>query len=136
VHRPYPYHWNRIPTLGALLHAKFTSDFPGRVDQAVIEKQHSKRSEFYRIYQAHLRRYPDLSLFGPESRRYCGPQSLIDAGIMEAIDWSAPRRSRPEAPGAMRHRLHSAARALIGTNFRFVRRLWRRAATKRQVAAP
>jgi hypothetical protein len=135
VHRPYPYHWNRVSTLGALLHAKFTSDFPARVDQAVIEKQHSAQSRFYRIYQAHLRRYPDLSFFGPGSRRYCGPQSLIDAGIMEAIDWSAPRRPRPKAPEAMRHRLHSAARALIGTNFRFVRSLWQRAATKRQVPA-
>jgi hypothetical protein len=128
VHRPYPYHWNRIPTLGAFLHAKFTADFPARVERAVVEKQHARRSELYQVYQAHLRRCPDLSLFGPGSRRYCGPQSLIDTGIMEAIDWSAPRRRRGNAAQAMRHRLHAVARALVGADFRFVRRRWRRAA--------
>jgi len=121
VHRPYPYHWNQIPTLGALLHAKFTADFPIRVDCAVIEKQHSKRSELYEVYQAHLRQCPDLSFFGPGSRRYCGPQSLVDAGIMEAIDWAVPRRPRHNAAKAMRHRLHAAARALFGASFRSVK---------------
>jgi hypothetical protein len=130
VHRPYPYHWNRIPTLGALLHAKFTADFPARVDRAVVEKQHSRRSEYYQVYQAHLRQRPDLSFFGPGSRRFCGPQSLIAAGIMEAIDWSVPRRPWHNT-ATMRHRLHAAARALFGANLRSVRGRWLRAASQR-----
>jgi hypothetical protein len=134
IHRPYPYHWNRIPPLGALLHLKFTADFPARVDRAVIEKQHARRSEFYKAYQDQLQRRPDLSFFSPASRRYCGPQSLIDAGIMDAIDWSAPRRYCRDVEGALRHRLHATARALAGASFRSVRVAWRRAARPRATA--
>jgi hypothetical protein len=110
--------------MAALLHVKFTEDFPALVDRACIEKQHSGGSVEYRVYQEGLRRRPDLSLLGPCSRRYEAPQSLVAAGLIEPIDWSDRRPRRRWNVAAVRHRLHATARAMLGPGFREVRRRW------------
>jgi hypothetical protein len=124
VHRPYPYHWNQGRPMAALLHLKFTEDFPALVDRACIEKQHSGGSVEYRVYQAALRSRPDISFLGPCSARYEDPQSLVAAGLIEPVGWSDTRPRRRWNVVAVRHWLHAAARAMLGPDFRAVRRRW------------
>lgn len=122
IHRPYPYHWNRGRPSAAVLHLKFTQEFPGLVERAGIEKQHA--GDEYRVYQDILRDEPDVSFFGPDSQPYEGPQSLITAGFINPIDWSDPRRSRRVDVSILRHRLHVLAQGALGPQFREVRQRW------------
>jgi Glycosyl transferase family 2 len=122
IHRPYPYHWNRGRPMAALLHLKFTEEFPALVERAGIEKQHA--GDEYCVYQNALRDRPDVSFFGPDSRLYEGPQSLIAAGLINIVDWSDSRRYPRWDVSNLRHRLHALAQASIGPDFRQVRQRW------------
>lgn len=70
--------------VAALLHFKFLSDFPARVDIAVAEGQHYGGSREYRAYQDRLRGAGGLVLRDAQSVRYEGSAQLVDLGLMKA----------------------------------------------------
>jgi hypothetical protein len=126
VHRPYPYHWNQSKPLAALVHVKFTEDFPALVERACSEKQHSSGSVEYFHYQRALKENPNVSFFGPDSRRFDGPQALLSAGFIEPIDWLAKSVARRPDIVTIRHRLHARARSWFGVDFSRIKERWLR----------
>ena len=75
----------RTPLSGlvaAVLHFKFLSDFPARVDVAVEEGQHYGASQEYRAYQNRLRSAEGLVLRDARSVRYEGSRQLVELGLM------------------------------------------------------
>ena len=129
IHALYPFQLNNDRPFAALLHLKFTSDFIEVVDRAVEESQHWRGAQEYKVYQEALERDPDLSLYNPESIQYCGPESLLDSGLMQPINWSRAESRTP--PTGRRHRVHAVVRDVIGPRFLNLRRS-ARLARKRQ----
>jgi hypothetical protein len=84
----------RPPAEGALLHFKLMHDFRDRVEVAIALGTHSNSSLYYRVIGNQL---TAMSVVDPRfagSRRYEGPQSLIDAGLLRPFTWSSPVRGR------------------------------------------
>lgn len=87
-HHHYPYEDNfASPCLLGLLHEKFRFDFVPRYERAVRERQYWNDSVEYRAYAEALARQPELSLEYEGSRRYTGPDDLLEAGLVEPLDW-------------------------------------------------
>jgi hypothetical protein len=86
IHTPSPAYLNHCPRFAALLHFKFLSDFHNRAIQAVSSGEHYDNSSEYSLY---IRMYKKLrsGLVNRHSRRFHGPHSLIECGIMEPINW-------------------------------------------------
>jgi hypothetical protein len=80
---PYPGHI--VPPLGALLHFKFLGDFSERIDVAIKEKQYWNNSTEYvaysKMYNALRKPYFE------HSKKYEGPRSLIETGIIKEFPW-------------------------------------------------
>jgi hypothetical protein len=83
-HYPTPYARNSDRTFyGRLLHVKLHSGFIERLPSAVEEKQYFNGAMMYRRYLEATSEQRELSAMFPHSKRYSGPQSLIDAGMMK-----------------------------------------------------
>nr|WP_242481624.1 glycosyltransferase family 2 protein [Paracraurococcus ruber] len=83
---------------GVLLHFKFLQDFHERAMDAVARNAHYAGSIEYREYLRALTRDPDLTLFGPASQRYGGPEHLTRLGLMaDSTGWRAERLAQSSA---------------------------------------
>lgn len=72
------------PMLASLLHFKFLSDFPERVERAVAEGQYYGGSREYRAYKDHLDRHGGLRLQDERSVQFSGTPQLMDLQLMYA----------------------------------------------------
>lgn len=87
-------HWTtplRIaPVTGTLLHFKYFQDFAARVNLAVTEGEHYDAASEYARYAKHLEYDKGFSLTYAASKRYTGPRSLVEAGLMKSTPgWDA-----------------------------------------------
>ena len=73
---------------GVLLHTKFLQNVIEKSREEQSRRQHFENSALYQPYYAALIADPDL--WTPQSRRYTGWQSLVDAGLMSGGDWQGP----------------------------------------------
>ena len=71
-----------------LLHFKFLPGFVAKAKQAIREASYFSGSAEYRAYLEALARDPDLTLDYDGSQRFEGPQSLVAAELIAAIDWA------------------------------------------------
>jgi hypothetical protein len=71
---------------GALAHFKFGPDLDAKIETAVREGQYYHRSMEYRLLAAAIRLLGDETLVGGETRRFDGPQSLVDAALLPSLD--------------------------------------------------
>lgn len=69
----------------ALAHFKFLNGVEQKVAAAVADGQYYRQSLEYRFLQAAIAAVGNGSLLGPESRRYTGPESLVQAGLLQPI---------------------------------------------------
>ena len=76
----------RTEIAGALAHFKFGPDLDAKIERAVREGQYYNRSMEYRFLEAAVRWLGDETLVGGETRRFEGPQSLVDAGLLPRLD--------------------------------------------------
>jgi hypothetical protein len=88
-HYLWPFDNVRDPPSSALLHLKLLGDFVERSARYVREGQHWKASVTYRKINRIMEDTPSIPVRYSGSRRYEGPQSLIDAGLVRPIDWNA-----------------------------------------------
>jgi hypothetical protein len=70
------------PLMAGLLHFKFLSDFPDRVEAAIAAGQHFGGSREYRAYQDRLRQDPALRLRTDASVAYRESRQLVAQGLM------------------------------------------------------
>ncbi|MCB1334345.1 MAG: glycosyltransferase family 2 protein [Roseivivax sp.] len=70
---------------GVLLHTKFLPGIVARSAQEKARQQHFTRPEAFDGYYDAIGRKP--TLWYDETRRYDGPKSLIEAGLMPPIAW-------------------------------------------------
>lgn len=69
----------------ALLHYKFDEDPLARIHDALDRKVYWNESAEYRLYLDALRADPLLTFYHEGSRRYHGPQDLIDSGLLDPL---------------------------------------------------
>ncbi|MEN3976236.1 glycosyltransferase family 2 protein [Emcibacter sp. SYSU 3D8] len=86
-HTVHPFDLNFVSPTGILLHFKLMSDLVERAETAVHRRSYFNDSKAYREALPLLQSLPDLSAVWEESRRYEGSASLVEAGLMSAIDW-------------------------------------------------
>lgn len=89
-HHLYPYQEFQTDCLIGLLHFKFLPGFIHKVKKAVAEKTYWDDSFEYRTYLRALEADPRLEFAYPGSRRFDSSRDLLDAGLIEPIDWDAP----------------------------------------------
>ncbi|MDZ4371164.1 MAG: glycosyltransferase family 2 protein [Phenylobacterium sp.] len=89
------------PHMAGLLHFKFLSDFPERVEAAVAAKQHYGEAQEYRAYQDRLRRDPRLRIRDKESAAYRDTGQLVELSLMHVdADYQAFAQAASTAPQA------------------------------------
>lgn len=86
-HYVYPWSLNFGEPRGCMLHYKFLWDTRGRAEDAVRERNFYNQSSEQNRYLTALTEDPSLSFKYEESQRYEGSRSLVDAGLMNLIDW-------------------------------------------------
>jgi hypothetical protein len=69
---------------GALAHFKFCPGLDEKVAVALRENQYSSASKHYRYLDMALRTLGDEPLIAPQTRRFEGPHSLVEAALMSA----------------------------------------------------
>jgi glycosyltransferase involved in cell wall biosynthesis len=85
----------------ALLHLKILDDFIERCAISEQENEHAFDSNAYRIINRRLEELPELVAIDAQSRRYEGPSSLIENGLLLPIEWddeASARKSVPRTP--------------------------------------
>lgn len=83
-HHVWPYAANfASPCILGLLHFKFLPDTIRRIEAAVQNGDYWGGSIEYKCYQKVLARNPDQTLMSESSCRYEGPDSLLDARLIE-----------------------------------------------------
>jgi hypothetical protein len=87
-HYLWPFDTSLDPPIGALLHLKLLGDFVERGKHYEHEGQHAMGSRAYRISNSVIAAAGPVSPHYEGSRRYEGPQSLIEHGLMQTIDWN------------------------------------------------
>jgi glycosyltransferase involved in cell wall biosynthesis len=87
VHFPEPRRENSNRIRGRLLHLKLTPRFRGKVAEALREGQHWNEGSEYLGYAKWLDDRDIGDLVIADSRRYLGPADLIEAGLLEPLDW-------------------------------------------------
>ncbi len=88
IHKPYPFAENPMAPQGALLHFKFLRDFAAKVREALATGEHWRDGLEYRLYDQWLGAHELPELYDlRRSRRYKGPHSLIEAGLLHSLDW-------------------------------------------------
>lgn len=75
------------PCLLAILHYKFTKNYPEKVADAVARKQYWNRSAEYAVYEAALARNPGLVLKFCESVEYANSKSICSFGLIQSLAW-------------------------------------------------
>jgi hypothetical protein len=79
------HHADRPPTDRiqlALAHFKFYPGYAARIADALASKAHWLNSSEYRFLDIAMRELQGWPLQGPRSRRYEGPQQLVEAGLL------------------------------------------------------
>ncbi|PHY13700.1 hypothetical protein CSW58_04010 [Caulobacter sp. B11] len=69
----------------ALAHFKFYPGLAAKVETAVTEGQYYNGSVEYRFLQEAFKQMGDRSLIGPMTRRFTGPESLVEAGLLPLV---------------------------------------------------
>jgi hypothetical protein len=87
-HYLWPFDTSLDQPMGALLHLKLLGDFVQRSGRYEREGQHSESSHAYKIANSVMAEKGLVSAHYKGSRRYVGPQSLIECGLMQPIDWN------------------------------------------------
>jgi len=72
----------------ALLHLKMLDDFIERSAVNELENQHANNSRAYRLINRRIGEMPALNAMYAGSRRYSGPESLIEEGLLLPMDWT------------------------------------------------
>jgi hypothetical protein len=97
----------------ALLHLKILDDFVERCAILEQENQHDSNSQAYRFINRRLAEIPVLHAMYSGSRRYEGPGSLVEEGLLLPLDWRTKdatrqrkRRSFELPPGTSRRNWH------------------------------
>jgi hypothetical protein len=93
AHFPYPADANGYRIRGRLIHLKIDSQFRGKVEEALREGQHWNDGSEYRGYAQWLDGRDPADLVIGISRRYAGPDDLIDAGLLESLEWQRSNAS-------------------------------------------
>jgi hypothetical protein len=93
VHFPEPRGENGNRIRGRLLHLKLTPRFRGKVAEALREGQHWNEGSEYRGYAKWLGSRDIGDLVIADSRLYLGPANLIEAGLLEPLDWQRSNAS-------------------------------------------
>ncbi len=86
----------RSPCLIAMLHYKFHGAWLQKVLRALREGNYWEGSREYRAYASALESDPGLSLHSRISSRLSKSSDLVDAGLIEPMDW--PRNSIERSP--------------------------------------
>ena len=86
IHQPMARRYQPRPE-AAVLHFKLLNDFRERVSAAVSSGQYFKGSAHYAAIQQVLSRMPSIDFRYEGSRRYEGPESLTDAGLLRRFPW-------------------------------------------------
>ena len=73
----------------AFLHLKFLDDFVERSARNEREGQHHENSKKYKQINRTLAENSQQVIFHPKSRKYTGPESLIQSRFLLPIDWAA-----------------------------------------------
>ncbi len=82
---------------GALLHFKYLPAFAAQVGAEIARAQHFLGGKEYRAYQRRLGSGGELSLMGPNSRRYRDSGQLVELGLMQSSpDFDAHVRARAQ----------------------------------------
>ncbi|WP_208350158.1 glycosyltransferase family 2 protein [Pseudaestuariivita rosea] len=76
----------------ALQHYKFLPGFVAKAEAAIKNKTYFSGSAEYQTYLAALAPEPELTLQYDGTTRYNGPNNLIEAGLIDPIDWSNVRQ--------------------------------------------
>lgn len=71
----------------AFLHLKLLDDFIERCAISEQENQHAVNSRAYRIINERIAEMPALVAMQAHSRRYTGPRSLVDEGLLLSKNW-------------------------------------------------
>lgn len=86
-HSVHPFRLNFAAPTGALLHFKLMSDYAERAEMAIRRLSHADGSRAYRASLPALHSAPAMSAVWSGSRRYRDSGTLVEAGLMSAIDW-------------------------------------------------
>jgi hypothetical protein len=75
----------------AVLHYKFVGDILSRIDEAIERREHFMGARFYKALRDPLdQNSEDSGFLSPFTVEYAGPQSLVEAGLMQTSpNWSA-----------------------------------------------
>ncbi|QIG50729.1 hypothetical protein G5V57_25150 [Nordella sp. HKS 07] len=92
AHYVWPLDTRTNVAFGALLHLKLMDDFIRRSAVNEAEGQHWQGSLHYCSINRRLADAPDIVAVADRSRRYTGPESLIEHKIMSAIAWDSGER--------------------------------------------
>ena len=92
THRLAPMRLAEDQPSGVLLHFKFLQDFHARALDAVTRGAHWDGSREYRRYLERIVAEPGFKLAGPRAQAYCGPDQLVELGLMR--DTAAWKRAR------------------------------------------
>jgi len=105
----------RSPCLLAILHFKFHGGWLEKVMRAVQEGSYWEGSREYRAYAAALKKDPGLSLFSEVSSRFTGSEDLIEAGLIQPLEWLNGRgRSSIDRVSLETRRRRSSRLAALG----------------------
>jgi hypothetical protein len=88
VHFPQPGRENGRHIRGRLLHLKLTPRFRDKVEEALRDGQHWNDGAEYKAYAKWLDNRDTGDLATEASRPYSRPADLIEAGLLEPLDWS------------------------------------------------
>jgi hypothetical protein len=88
VHFPEPASENGQRIRGRLLHLKLTPRFRGKVEEGLRGGQHWNGGIEYQGYSRWLDTRDTADLVIEESRRFTGAADLIEAGLLEPLDWN------------------------------------------------
>lgn len=92
-HWPYDENFKSQCHLG-ILHYKFGPELADKILTAIKAGNYWNQSIEYRAYQAALKANPKLSLQYPGSNTYGAPADLVNAGLIDEIDWKKWRWQR------------------------------------------
>ena len=88
----------RSPCLVAMLHFKFHGDWLEKVIRAIEDASYWEGSREYRAYASALESDPGLSLHCEASRRFGTASDLVEAGLIQPMDWPQRRCGQGQYP--------------------------------------
>ncbi len=113
-HHIYPYAGNfESDCLIGVLHYKFLPGFVGKINRAISENSYWDGSSEYKRYLEILKGNPELSLVYEGTEQFRATSDLVEAGLIEKIDWRPDVRNAGQQVRMHAHR-DWAARAAVG----------------------